>query len=167
MTHLVDTIFGTADYIVQLFETKEYKICRPLEVTLLDTILDVDDAGVFDIDSVQIVYEDDETCPRFELSDEIPELIDHLTPAQLPLPHSPNYILPPRVPEPVPARVPAPVPAQDSTAPAKKKRFATVESRLDVENLADERMAKLTKSNTKWAVKIFKGKLIFFVMKIF
>ena len=37
------------------------------------------------------------------------------------------------------------------------KRFATLESHDDLESLADQRNAKGTKSNTRWAVKIFKG----------
>ena len=38
-----------------------------------------------------------------------------------------------------------------------KKRFAVLESRIDLENMADERNAPQTKSQTRWAVKIFKG----------
>ncbi len=46
-----------------------------------------------------------------------------------------------------------------------KKRFAKLESHIDLENLADQRNSKNTNNQTRWAVKIFKGKLYFYYLK--
>ncbi len=40
---------------------------------------------------------------------------------------------------------------------APKSRFATIDNPEDVDDLAEERNAKLTKSQTRWAVQIFRG----------
>ncbi len=37
------------------------------------------------------------------------------------------------------------------------ERFATIDNDNDVDDLAEERTAKLTKSQTRWAVRIFRG----------
>ena len=47
-----------------------------------------------------------------------------------------------------------------SVTEAKRKRFAQVESAIDLELLADERQSRMTNYQTTWAVKVFKGNFI-------
>ena len=151
VTNIAETVFGIPDYIVQLFESGEYKICKRHEALQLDAIFDLEDTGAFD--SIGIEWSDEDDDDRFELCDEIPELIDHLS-CSGPLPPGNSEEAVHHAQE-VPA---ASDRAAASSASASKKRFATMDSRIDLENLADERTAKYTANNTRWAVKIFKGK---------
>ena len=122
-------------FVVQLFEDGSYRTCFVHQLYPIAKL-----TGIYD----EVFTEDivcDETHQGQEIANDVPaDMFD----CEMVVDEQPEIV--DRLPDIPPPQV-----------QPKKKRFATLDSRVDLESRADERNAKGTKSNTRWAVKIFKG----------
>ena len=135
ITEIVQDSLHIVTFIVQLFEDGSYRKCFVHQLYPIAKITGIHDDNLTD---EMVFHQPPEVQPMdFEVPNEVfdGEMVFEVQPEDVDrLPD----ILPP-------------------TVQPRKKRFATLESRGDLESLADERNARGTKSNTRWAVKIFKG----------